>query len=106
MRLLGILSMSLLFVVVTGCATSPNPHGGFFYTNLKGPNHALENKSGGSKSGMACATTVLAVAGWGDASIKAAQENGGITEIVAVDYEFMNVVGPVYTKTCTLVSGN
>ena len=57
------------------------------------------------KQGKACAESILGLIARGDASVRAAKENGGITEVSSVDHSarnFLNVVG----EWCTLVRGN
>ncbi|MCD6262152.1 MAG: hypothetical protein J7J52_03920 [Deltaproteobacteria bacterium] len=56
-----------------------------------------------SKIGTATVTSVLGF-GSGDATIKAAMKNGGITKIDHVEYESTNVLG-VYAKLTVIVYG-
>jgi TRL-like protein family len=56
------------------------------------------------KQGKACAESILGLLARGDASVRAAKENGGITEVSSVDHSarnFLNIVG----EWCTLVRG-
>ena len=55
--------------------------------------------------GRAEATSILGLIATGDASIAAAERNGGITQIHHVDYETHNFLGIVATFT-TVVYGN
>ena len=57
------------------------------------------------KSGKACAKSILGLLARGDASVRAAKENGNITEVTSVDHSarnFLNIVG----EWCTIVKGN
>ena len=56
-----------------------------------------------TKVGTATVTSVLGF-GSGDATIKAAMKNGGITKIDHVEYESTNVLG-VYAKLTVIVYG-
>jgi len=58
-----------------------------------------------SKEGKACAESILGLLARGDASVRAAKENGGITEVTSVDHSarnFLNIVG----EWCTIVKGH
>lgn len=57
------------------------------------------------KRGVACSTDVLKLVAWGDATQAAAARNGGISEIVGVDFENSAILGFFYTKNCTIVYG-
>ena len=58
----------------------------------------------GTKTGQACVSSILGLIATGDASISAAKEAGGITQIAHVDHENFDVLG-IYAKTCTIVVG-
>ncbi|MCX6125119.1 MAG: TRL-like family protein [Proteobacteria bacterium] len=91
---------------MASCATGPQPRPGAIYTGLQGPNQAMAGKEGGKKTGESCASSVLGLVGWGDASVDSARVNGDIQNIGAVDYKSFSVLGFVYAQTCTLVSGS
>lgn len=62
-------------------------------------------KAGSSKEGKACAQSILGLLARGDASVRAAKENGNITEVTVVDHSarnFLNIVG----EWCTIVRGH
>lgn len=59
----------------------------------------------GKKRGEACASSILGLVTTGDASIRAAADAGGITQIAAVDSTITNILG-LYAKYCTVVSGD
>lgn len=59
---------------------------------------------GAAKEGKACADSILGLIARGDASVRAAKENGGIKEVTSVDHSarnFLNIVG----QWCTIVRG-
>jgi hypothetical protein len=59
----------------------------------------------GAKEGTSCAQSVLGLVATGDASIKAAAKNGGITRIDSVDHYTRNIVG-ILGEFCTIVRGS
>ena len=56
-------------------------------------------------SGEACTSGVLGVAAWGDMSLDAAKKAGGITTVDTIDYKVMEILGVVYAKHCTVITG-
>lgn len=59
----------------------------------------------GSKSGEACASSILGLIQTGDMSMKAAAENGGLKTVSSVDASHMHVLG-LYQKNCIIVNGD
>ncbi len=57
------------------------------------------------KQGKACAKSILGLIAKGDASVRAAKENGGITEVTTIDHSARNFFG-IVGEWCTLVRGN
>ena len=98
-------------VTLSGCAimgSAPPP--GVLYTGAKGVGPATsavvtDGVRPGPKSGKACAMGVLGLASWGDMSLEQAKKNAGITRVDTVDYETMSILGVVYAKNCTMVTG-
>ena len=76
---------------------------GGIYSGYKSPGQV--GTAAPAKTGEACAMSILGLVGIGDASITAAKQAGGITQIAHVDHDNMSVLG-VYGKTCTIVSGS
>jgi hypothetical protein len=70
--------------VATGQAGSPTP--------------------GVQKEGKACAESILGLIARGDASVRAAKANGGITEVTTIDHSARNFFG-IVGEWCTLVRG-
>ncbi|MEO8874007.1 MAG: TRL-like family protein, partial [Polyangiaceae bacterium] len=58
----------------------------------------------GDKAGEACATGILGLAAFGDASIDAAKKAGQISDVHSVELRTMNILG-IYTQGCTEVHG-
>lgn len=89
--------------VLSGCAT-PYP-AGMLYTEIKAPVGAGAGAMNYSKVGTSKATSILGLVATGDASIKAAAANGGISSIKYVDYDAKNILG-VYGEYTTTVYGD
>jgi hypothetical protein len=89
-----------LAVMLNGCAT-PFPYG-IVYTEIKSPVAAGDGGVSYSKVGVSKATSILGLVATGDASIKAAAAEGGITKIKYVDYEAKNILGFIGNYTTTV----
>ena len=104
-KLIVCLSAVALIGLSSGCV---GPMGsitgvaGALYTDVKGPVLATGN-AGASKMGSAQSEGILFWA-TGDASIKKAAANGGITKISYVDYHTTSILG-LYAKTIVTVYG-
>ena len=59
----------------------------------------------GDRSGEACATGILGLVAFGDASIDAAKKNGQIKEVHSVEYKPTAVVLGAYFSACTVIHG-
>lgn len=96
-------------LMATGCAgfmTAPVvPPVAFVYTGIKAPLDVdADNTAITGKRGTASTINVLGLVAMGDASVKAAAEDGGITKVEHMDYEFFNVLF-VFSKYTTIVYG-
>jgi hypothetical protein len=105
-------SLLTLAFAATGCAGAMghNPPVGGIYAGAKGvsPGTRAEITEGakpGTKTGQACAMGVLGLASWGDMSVAKAKEDGGIHELATLDYKTMDILGVVFQKHCTIISG-
>jgi|SRR5579859_2321369 len=102
-----------VLVVGTGCAILTGAPGGYpsgsIYTGVTAP-HGVDREelSGaaktGDKGGEACATGILNLAAWGDASVDAAKKEAHISEVHSVELRVFNILG-IYTQGCTEVHG-
>ncbi len=90
-------------VGLSGCATVQSPVMGALYTDAQGGMVASGLPLGTIK-GEACASSILGLVGTGDASIKTAAANAGITRVTAVDYSSFSILF-FYGKYCTVVYG-
>jgi hypothetical protein len=58
----------------------------------------------GDKVGESCATGILGLVAFGDASTDAAKKAGGITDVHSIEFKGTNILG-IYMKGCTEVHG-
>ncbi|MCZ7582726.1 MAG: TRL-like family protein [Deltaproteobacteria bacterium] len=100
------LLVALLFVVAISamaCAYAQSPVTGFVYGNVQGP-LTVTDLENASKKGMGTCKSVLGIISWGDCSIEAAAQQGGITKVRHVDFDSLNVIF-VYAAYTTIVYG-
>jgi TRL-like protein family len=89
---------------VTGCMIVDTPVMGVLGSRVRWGEFAQGDDKPGQKQGIACMDTILGLLARGDASVRAAKANGGITEVSVVDHSarnFLNIVG----EYCTIVRG-
>lgn len=91
-------------IFATGCASAAKPVVGVIYSDVKFAQNATD-ASGASKTGMACAQSILGIVAMGDASLQAAKKDGNITTVSSVDGHSTNILG-FFAKYCTIVKGN
>jgi hypothetical protein len=96
--------------IATGCAAFGGGYpSGSIYQGTTTP-HGVDRlemagqAKTGDKSGEACATGILNLAAFGDASVDAAKKAGGISDVHSVELRVMNILG-IYTQGCTEVHG-
>lgn len=85
-----------------GCAMARAPLSGVWYTNVKSPEGVTA--SVGTKTGEACATSILGLFATGDASVESAKKAGDISEVSSVDSHSTSILG-LYATFCTTVTG-
>ena len=98
-------SAAALIGLSSGCVAPMGPVAGLMgivYTDVSGPLMTTSN-AGASKMGQATCTGIIFIA-TGDASIKTAAANGGITKIAYVDYHTKNILG-LWGETTVTVYG-
>ena len=102
-KLLAVAALVAVLSLCVGCVM-PYPNTVFGPIMVtKGPLAMGDSEVGMTKVGKAQAEGIIIVA-VGDASIKAACEDGGITRIHHVDTEELNVLG-IYARKLTIVYG-
>lgn len=89
-------------LVLASCATPGfGPNGGLFTSTTVG----VSADGQGSKTGEACASSILGIAAMGDASVKAAAASAGISKVKSVDLKSFSILG-LYANLCTVVTGD
>jgi hypothetical protein len=97
------ISTLLMFLLILNCAMAGYGPNGLLLTNTKIGSYGTGK--GGGKTGEACATSILGIVAFGDGSIEAAKNQGGINDITSVSHEQFSILG-LYAKLCTIVKGN
>jgi hypothetical protein len=107
----ALLLSSLCAAIATGtvgCTILGYPTGSV-YTGTKVPHGAMRlegsgpGKGSGSR-GEACATGILGLVAFGDASLAAAKKAGGISDVQSVEFGGLSILG-IYTQGCTIAYG-
>jgi len=89
---------------ISGCMIVDSPVMGVLGSRVLWGEYAQGDDEPNQKEGKACVDTILGLIARGDASVRAAKQNGGITEVSVIDHSarnFMNIVG----EYCTIVRG-
>jgi hypothetical protein len=97
-----------VFLLGCGAMNSMYPFGSL-YTGVQSPHVTNRNETSGpgksgDKAGEACATGILGLVAFGDASLDAAKKAGGITEVHSVEHHGTNILG-IYVQGCTEAHG-
>lgn len=77
--------------------------GGAVYHRNRVPGQLLDAPA--ERSGRACSYSVLYMMAWGDSSLAAAMDAGGIARVHSVEHEIEAVFGFIYHSHCTIVHG-
>jgi hypothetical protein len=93
--------------LLTGCMVAPvvPPLGGVFNSTTAPLDLDMDNTKIGKKRGEASSFCILGLISVGDASIKAAAEDGDITTVQHADYDYLNVLFGVFQRYTTIVYG-
>jgi len=108
LRLVGVMS---LVVGLGGCMIVDAPIRGVLGTEViwgdmaTGGTSSPTSAAASAKQGKACAESILGLLAHGDASVRAAKENGGITEVTVIDHSARNFLG-IVGEWCTIVRGH
>lgn len=109
MRTCSVLGLAILAVSLCGCMIVDSPIKGVLGTEVIWGDVATGESGatapGALKEGKACAESILGLLARGDASVRAAKQNGKVTEVTSVDHSarnFLNIVG----EWCTIVRGH
>lgn len=98
-----LMTLAALAIVATGCALGGGRVNGSWYKDAIEAGGATSET--GSKSGEACASSILGIIATGDASVAAAKKAGNISKVSSFDHKDFNILG-LYATTCTVVHGN
>lgn len=88
-----ILVASLFCTALCGCISAPFQPPVGMVSRVKAPLSTDGNWKVGMKSGSADVQCVLGLYAWGDCSITAAAEKGGLKRVDYVDYSYDNIIG-------------
>jgi len=99
---------AVIAIIAIGCGGNGYPTGSL-YTGTQVPHGININETSGAgktgdKQGESCATGILGIAAFGDASLDSAKKAGGVTEIHSIEFHGTNILG-IYTQGCTVVHG-
>jgi TRL-like protein family len=108
MRTASVLGLAILATGLSGCMIVDSPIKGVLGTEVFWGDIAT-GKPGSSdpgelKEGKACAESILGLLARGDASVRAAKENGNISEVTSVDHSARNLLN-IVGEWCTIVRG-
>ncbi len=90
-------------VLLAGCSAAPYQPG-LVFSSIDAPVAVGSGSVACTKHGQASATNILGLFGAGNASIAKAKENGGITTVSSVDYNFTSILS-LFSTTTTKVCG-
>lgn len=103
MKKIGFFISLISMVMLIGCAMPYSP--GVIFSDIDIPACSPDDASGlnpGSKTGTSQMVNYLGWIATGDASIQAAANNGGISNVKTVDYHYNTILGIVNTTTTTV----
>jgi len=111
MRWIAMVLGLTVLLLSTGCAmyqAPVMPPNGIVFSNVKAPitTEFGEGTSVPAKQGTASAHGILGLLAFGDASVKAATDEGGLTSVRYVDYDYLSVLFGVYSKFTTIAHGD
>jgi hypothetical protein len=101
-----LLIAALCGAISINCMGGYGAQSGSIFTSVSYSKNLPAVTSVGAKKGEACASSILGLIAFGDASLAAAAQNGGITTVKIVDYSYSNVLGALWTGSCTIAHGD
>jgi hypothetical protein len=107
MRKILFVAVALLGVAsLSGCmGVVHSPALGILFTDVKWAEGGDAEGALGAKEGKACAQSILGLVAQGDASISAAAQNGGVTNVHTVEHSSRSILG-IIGDYCTIVRGS
>jgi TRL-like protein family len=103
-KLVAFAAVSAMSLSLTGCMIVASPAVGGIFTEVKYGDVATTSTAA-NKEGKACAQSILGWVATGDASVTAAKNAGGITNVSTVDHTAKNILG-IIGEWCTVVRGS
>ncbi len=101
-RIIGVLLTALL---ISGCATTGwRSRAGIGYWGQAARVSVAASEEPGSKRGDACAYNVFSLVSFGDASLVKAKENGSITKVATLDFDYVNLFWSI-GRFCAVITG-
>lgn len=106
-KLLAFAALAGFALTLSGCLSVPvKPPVGMIYNDTQAPLDYDYNKTAvAPKKGVSSMQSILGLVSMGDASTRAAAQNGNIQTVEYADYHFYNVLG-VIQRYETIVYGN
>ena len=105
MKTFLMLALMSLAVGLGGCMIVESPIKGVLGTEVIWGDVAGEAAAPNTvKVGKACAQSILGLLARGDASVRAAKENGGIRDVSSIDHSARNLLN-IVGEWCTIVRG-
>jgi hypothetical protein len=103
--IVNVVAVGAMAFSLGGCAMASGGNGAVFGTIYSGYKMGgVVGPGTGTKTGQACASSILGAIAIGDASIASAKAAGGITQVAHVDHEIFEILG-LYATSCTTVVG-
>ena len=102
MKRIALVLASIALLMTTGCIGVQSPVLGLLVIDEVKHSGMAKGKLG-PKEGKSCAKSYLALFATGDASIEAAAEDGGITNVMSIERESRWII--LFGEYCTIVRG-
>jgi len=103
---LHILLLLLALALISGCSTYGFPPAGFIYSKVAYPagDKTKLDATTATKQGASSCKGIMGAVAWGDCSVEAAMQEGGLTKIHHVEHRSTNIY-IFYSRFDTLVFG-
>ena len=103
-KMLARIGIATCVLGVSGCMIVQAPVMGVLGGEVTWGDVAI-GKTAARKEGRACMDTILGLVARGDASVRAAKDSAGISEVSVIDHSARNFLG-IRGQYCTIVRGN
>ena len=104
-----VIVVACIMLVSSGCAgiarTPVRPPVALAFTNIAAPlSTEFSGQPGELRQGKASSYNALGLAAWGDCSLEAAAEDGGLVTMEYCDYSFFSILG-LYSRFTVIAHG-